>query len=49
VPYWTLAQVITHRTFGAGIDVGRTRVDVAYDDANLANYRRAAIGLTYGF
>jgi len=49
VPYWTLAQVITHRTLGAGIDLGRTRLDVAYDDANLPNYRRAAIGLTYGF
>jgi hypothetical protein len=43
-----MARVVTHRTFGAGIDVGRARLDLAYDDATLRNQRRAAVGLTFG-
>lgn len=44
----SMAQVVTHRTAGAGIDLGRARLDVAYDDANLPNTRRAVAGLTFG-
>ena len=39
---------VTHRTFGAGINVGRARLDLAYDHANLAAQRRAAVGLGFG-
>jgi hypothetical protein len=32
---------------GAGIDVGSTRFDVAFDDADAPGLRRASVGLTY--
>jgi hypothetical protein len=43
-----LQQSVTHHTIGAGIDVGRARLDVAYDDASLPNQRRAVAGITFG-
>jgi hypothetical protein len=39
---------VTHRTFGAGVNVGCARLDLAYDHANLAAQRRAAVGLGFG-
>ncbi|HYU27125.1 MAG TPA: hypothetical protein VEO74_18085 [Thermoanaerobaculia bacterium] len=43
-----MARMVTHRTAGAGIDFGRARFDVAYDDASLPNQRRAVAGITFG-
>lgn len=39
---------VTHYTFGAGINFGRTRFDVAYDHASMATQRHAAAGITFG-
>jgi len=41
-------QTVTHYTFGAGIGVGRARLDLAYDYASLAMQRRAVAGITFG-
>ncbi len=42
-----LGEDVDHVTFGAGIDVGATRFDIAFDDADAPGLRRASIGLTY--
>ena len=41
-------QSVTHRTVGAGINVGAARLDLAYDNASRPEYRRAVVGLTFG-
>lgn len=43
-----MTRVVTHRTAGAGIDFGRGRLDIAYDEASLPNQRRAVAGITFG-
>jgi hypothetical protein len=40
---------VEHRTYGVGVDLGATRVDVAYDDADVPALRRAVVGISYGF
>lgn len=37
-----------HVTFGAGINAGSARIDVAVDDADMPSLRRASIGVTFG-
>ena len=39
---------VDHLTYGAGIDVGKARVDLAYDDAEDPALRRASVGVTFG-
>ncbi len=36
-----------HRTYGAGVDVGSARVDVAYDDVDAPSMSRAIVGVTW--
>jgi len=47
-PYNQFHVTETHRTFGAGINVGSARLDVAYDHSSLATQRRAVAGITLG-
>jgi hypothetical protein len=39
-------ETIDHVTFGAGIDVGGARVDLAYEDADAPATRRAVVAVT---
>lgn len=46
-PYHPLGESHEHLTFGAGIDVGPARIDVAYDNAPSPALRRATVGVTF--
>ena len=40
---------VDHLTFGFGVNLGSTRIDLAYDDADAPALRRAVLGVTYAF
>jgi hypothetical protein len=46
--WWTdgLDASVDHLTFGAGLDVGRARLELAVDDADEPALRRAVVGVT---
>jgi hypothetical protein len=41
-------ETVRHYTAGAGIEIGRSRLDLAYDHASDRLQRRAVIGLAFG-
>lgn len=47
-PDYVARERVEHRTFGAGIDVGKARLDLAYDHASQPLQRRAVVGLGFG-
>ncbi|HKS22508.1 MAG TPA: hypothetical protein VJZ76_06910 [Thermoanaerobaculia bacterium] len=47
-PPAAINQSVRHTTFGAGVNVGSARFDVAYDHSSLALQRRAVAGITFG-
>ncbi|HYC59367.1 MAG TPA: hypothetical protein VEK79_07360 [Thermoanaerobaculia bacterium] len=38
---------VDHMTFGAGVDLGPARLDIAFDDVDAPALRRASVGLTF--
>ncbi|HEY0156224.1 MAG TPA: hypothetical protein VGF28_02940 [Thermoanaerobaculia bacterium] len=48
VRLFALGRRQNHVTFGAGVDVGRARLEFAVDDAEAPALRRAVAGVTFG-
>jgi hypothetical protein len=46
-PYSILGQTVQHYTFGSGVNIGSTRLDLAYDAGDHGVQRRAVVGLAF--
>lgn len=47
-PGFQFDQEVEHLTYGAGINIGPARVDLAWDESDIPAMSRASVGVTFG-